>query len=203
MMIWADQSVAVGTKSIPQGPTEDLRSPGPPKGPFGGQNEPFWGPQEYRRGSLRGQSTQYGCYQPSWTSQWQLGPNQAPLCLRRTSRTLWGPLGPQNGIFWPLRVRIWPQSGPKCHIIVCYTRGKCFRVIWGLAWQHLVCSSFHPVSDWDTPLFKLHSGARKTHLPAFACMLYTSKLWLSESFVQFCWGKIEKIAFFHFKKAHF
>ena len=54
-----------------------------------------------------------------------------------------------------------------------------------------------------TPLFKLHSGARKTHLPAFACMLYTSKLKLSESFIQICWGKIEKIAFFHFKKAHF
>ena len=54
-----------------------------------------------------------------------------------------------------------------------------------------------------TPLFKLHSGARKTHLPAFACMLYTSKLRLSESFIQICWGKIEKIAFFHFKKAHF
>ena len=56
---------------------------------------------------------------------------------------------------------------------------------------------------WYTPLFKLHSGAQKTHLPASACMLYTSKLRLSESFIQICWGKIEKIAFFHFKKAHF
>ena len=64
------------------------RTSGAPKRAFWGQNEPFWGPQEYRRGPLRGQSTQYGCYQPSWTSQWQLGPNQAPLCLRRTSRAL-------------------------------------------------------------------------------------------------------------------
>ena len=64
------------------------RTSGAPKRAFWGQNEPFWGPQEYRRGPLRGQSTRYGCYHPSWTSQWQLGPNQAPLCLRRTSRAL-------------------------------------------------------------------------------------------------------------------
>ena len=34
-----------------------------------------------------------------------------------------------GGVFRPLGVLIWPQSGPKCHIIMCYTRGKCFRVI--------------------------------------------------------------------------
>ena len=34
-----------------------------------------------------------------------------------------------GGVFRPLGVLIWPQSGPKCHKIMCYTRGKCFRVI--------------------------------------------------------------------------
>ena len=57
------------------------------------------------------------------------------------SEDLWGP---QKGVFGPLGVLIWPQSGPKCHIIMCYTRWKCFRVIRGLSWQHLVRSSFYP-----------------------------------------------------------
>ena len=72
--------------------------------------------------------------------------------------------------------------------------------------QNYTKRAVSPYTDWctpTTPLFKLHSGARKTYLPAFACMLYTSKLRLSESFIQICWGKIEKIAFFHFKKAYF
>ena len=121
--------------------------PGPPKGSFGpfwGRNEPFWGPQEYRRGPLRGQSWWYGCYPPSWTSQWQLRPNQGPWAFRGPpgpSEDLWGP---QKGLFGPLGVLVWPQSGPKCHIIMCYVRGKCFSAIWDLSWQHLVRSSFYP-----------------------------------------------------------
>ena len=59
-------------------------------------------------------------------------------------RALRGPLGPQNGLFGPLGLFIWPQSGPKCHIIMFYTCGKCFKVIWGLSWQNTVRSSLYP-----------------------------------------------------------
>ena len=55
------------------------------------------------------------------------------------SKDLQGPLrtprAPQKGLFGPLGLLIWSQSGPKCHIIMCYTRGKCFRVILGLSWD--------------------------------------------------------------------
>ena len=36
------------------------------------------------------------------------------------------------------------QGGPTWLIILYYTHGKCFRVIWGLPGQHLVRSSFYP-----------------------------------------------------------
>ena len=51
--ILLDQGAAVGSKSGPPGPP---RTSGAPKRAFWGQNKPFWGPQECRRGPLRGQS---------------------------------------------------------------------------------------------------------------------------------------------------
>ena len=47
------QSGAVGTKFGPTGPFEDLRGL---KRAIRAKNEPFWGPQECRRGPLRGPS---------------------------------------------------------------------------------------------------------------------------------------------------
>ena len=67
-----------------------------------------------------------------------------PWGLLRTSRALRGPLGPPKGLFGPLGVLIWPQGGPKWHVIMCYTCGEWFKVIWGLSWQYLVRSSFYP-----------------------------------------------------------
>ena len=41
--------------------------PGPPKGPFGPETSPFGGPEECRRGPLRGPSARYGCVPPRHT----------------------------------------------------------------------------------------------------------------------------------------
>ena len=78
-------------------------------------------------------------------------------------RALRGPLGPQNGLFGPLGLFIWPQSGPKCHIIMFYTCGKCFKVIWGLSWQNTVRSSLYP--SWHVIRTKnLNFGRREKFL---------------------------------------
>ena len=83
-----------------------------------------------------------------------------PWGLLRTSRALRGPLGPQKGLFGPLGVLIWPQGGPKWHVIMCYTCGEWFKVIWGLSWQYLVRSSFYP--SWHVSRTKnLNFGAVK------------------------------------------
>merc|ERR1711989_224854 len=47
-----------------------IRPPGLPRAPkraFLGQNGPFWGPQECRRGFVWGPSTWYGCVPPRHT----------------------------------------------------------------------------------------------------------------------------------------
>ena len=56
------------------------------------------------------QSTWYGCGSPSWTNQWQLGPNQAHWGLPRTSRAKnianW-PKTTKIGIFKMCKKEIW------------------------------------------------------------------------------------------------
>ena len=56
-----------------------------------------------------------------------------------TVETKSGPLGPsedlqgpQKGLFGPLWVLKWPQSGPTSHIIMYYACGDCFGATWTL-----------------------------------------------------------------------
>merc|ERR1712020_134260 len=84
------------------------RTSGAPKRGFLGQNGPLWGPQECRRGLLRGPSTWYGCGPPSWTNQWHLGSNQVPGAAQ-------GPPGPPKGALW---AKTGPFGGPRSAVEV-------------------------------------------------------------------------------------
>ena len=103
-------------------------------------------------------------------------------------RALRGPLGPQNGLFGPLGLFIWPQSGPKCHIIMFYTCGKCFKVIWGLSWQNTVRSSLYP--SWHVIRTKnLNFGTLKNFqwimLPIFPRFIIDPKGYFLCDFIKF------------------
>ena len=116
-------------------------------------------------------------------------------------RALRGPLGPQNGLFGPLGLFIWPQSGPKCHIIMFYTCGKCFKVIWGLSWQNTVRSSLYP--SWHVIRTKnLNFGTLKNFqwimLPIFFSVHYWPQRVFFVRFYQIWrWCFWEKSTFLH------
>ena len=107
---WAQPSWTKGRQLGPnQAPQGCPRTSGALKRALLGQNGPLLGPQECRRGLLRGPSTWCGCNPPSWTNQWQsdqIWPHGMSGAPKRTflgqNRPFWGPQGcsrvVQNGI---------------------------------------------------------------------------------------------------------
>ena len=71
-----------------------LRTSRAPKRAIRARNEPFWGPQECRRGPLRGPSAWYGCVPPRHTVWKCCGPHSARLGRPRGSEG--AKKGPKN-----------------------------------------------------------------------------------------------------------
>ena len=90
---------------------------------------------------------------------------------------------------------------PKCHIIMFYTCGKCFKVIWGLSWQNTVRSSLYP--SWHVIRTKnLNFGTLKNFqwisLPIFFSVHYWPQRVFFVRFYQIWrWCFWEKSTFLH------
>ena len=96
-----------------------------PKGPFGGPRGP-------RRALEVLGGPQVAWFGPNCHKLVQLGGSHLYHVLWPLKRPLRHSWDPQKGLFGPLWVLKWPQSGPTSHIIMYCTGGDCFGATWTL-----------------------------------------------------------------------